>query len=86
MSDCIKYLKRKEIEVSSEKADHIYVFLLLTFNLLKSGVRSYFFFGRRADLRAILKSIFLSFSLEIFILRLEACTGIMWLGYVGHTE
>ena len=85
MSDCIKYLKRKEIEVSSEKADHIYVFLLLTFNLLKSGVRSYFF-GRRADLRAILKSIFLSLSHEIFILRLEACTGIMWLGYVGHTE
>ena len=37
----------------------MYVFLLLTFNLFEIGC-SIVFFGRRADLRAILKSTFLS--------------------------
>ena len=39
----------------------MYVFLLLTFNLLKSGVRSYF---SVEDLRAILKSTLLSLRYE----------------------
>ena len=76
---CIKYLKRKGIEVRDGTS------LLLTFNLLKSTARSYFFFGggggggRRADLRAILTSIFLSWGHKNVHI-LKACTGIMRLG------
>ena len=73
---CIKYLNVKELKC--ETAPHINVSLLLTFNLLKSTARSYFF-GRRADLRAILMSIFLSWGHKNVHI-LKACTEIMWLG------
>ena len=65
-------------ELKCETAPHINVSLLLTFNLLKSTARSYVF-GRRADLRAILMSIFLSWGHKNVHI-LKACTGIMWLG------
>ena len=58
-------------ELKCETAPHINVSLLLTFNLLKSKI-----FGRRADLRAILMSIFLSWGHKNVHI-LKACTGIM---------
>ena len=59
---CIKYLNRKGIEVRDGS----------------SKKKSIEFFGRTADLRAILTSIFLSWRHK-HIHILEACTGIMWL-------
>ena len=68
---CIKYLNRKGIEVrdgSSKKKK----------KKKKKKKNSIEFFGRRADLRAILTSIFLSWKHKNVQI-LKACTGMMWL-------
>ena len=59
---CIKYLNRKEIEVRDGSSK-------------KNSIEV---FGRRADLRAILTSIFLSWRHKHNYI-LKACTGMMWL-------
>ena len=52
--------------MSGEKAVHMYVFLLLTFNLLKSGARPYFSVEERICERS-LRQYFFPGDMKIFI-------------------